>query len=495
MKAKGMIDPIRFRLARAARRGLVCVVALLSVLGLAAPDASGKTWEELSGQCCDNAEGVVIYLGKAATLNLPRAAADIVISDPKIIDVVLRTAEQPVLFGMRIGQANILFFDENNREMRVLEVRVEYDVSLLNHTLRSQFPTASVTAQSVMGEVILEGSAMSGQDAAAIVDVAERFVAAARSSQSGDGAVQAVNRNATGVVNRIRVANGEQIHLRVRVAEVNRSVLRNLGVDWNAGLQSAQLSSTLLLSGGSIGGFLSATGSQVQVGPEALSSFLQALEQHSLVVTLAEPSLTAVSGETASFLAGGEYPIPVSSQDGQVAVEFKSFGVGLDFTPIALEDGRVSLRVATEVSDLTTNGAVTVGGIDILALSVRRAESTVELPSGGTIMIAGLIQQSTRRLSAGLPGMRDLPVIGQFFRTEQSEIDETELVILVTPYLVKPGAPEEFVAPTDGFRPASDIDMYVFGRLHAVYGVGPEDAARVRAQAEAMPVPLGFIME
>ncbi len=460
-----------------------------------APAAAAKTWEEIAGECCENAEAVIIHLGKAAALDLPAPAADVVISDPRIVDVVLRTADQPVLFGMRIGQANILFFDERDNEIRALEVRVEYDVSLLNETIAAQFPTARVRARSVLGEIVLEGVVSNSHAAASIVDVAERFVAASRSSRSDDGSAQAVNRDATGVVNRIAVANEEQIHLRVRVAEVNRSVLKNLGVDWNAGLQNAVISSTLLLDDGSITSFLRTQGGTISIGPQALSSFLKALEQHSLVATLAEPSLTAVSGETASFLAGGEYPIPVSGDGGDVTVEFKSFGVGLEFTPVVLEDDRISLRVATEVSDLTTNGAVTIGNFDILALSIRRAESTVELPSGGTIMIAGLIQQSTRRLSAGLPGIRDLPVIGQFFRTEESEIDETELVILVTPYVVRPGEPEAFTAPTDGFRPASDVDMYLFGRLHGVYGVGPEDAARVRAQAEALPTPLGFIME
>lgn len=484
-----------FRLAQtAAAATIAAALAIAAPSPLGAPTAAAKTWAEVSDSCCENAEAVIIHLGKAATIDLPRPAADIVISDPRIVDVVLRTADQPVLFGMRIGQANILFFDERDGRMRALEIRVEYDVALLNETLQAQFPNASVLASSVMGEVVLEGVAPSSHTATAIIDVAERFVAAARTA-NGDGVAQAVNRDATGVVNRISVAHEEQIHLRVRVAEVDRTVLKNLGVDWNAGLQNAEISATLLLQSGSVTSFLGATNSQIAFGPQALSSFLKALEQHSLLVTLAEPSLTAVSGETASFLAGGEYPIPVSSDGGDVTVDFKSFGVGLDFTPVVLEGGRINLQIATEVSDLTTNGAVTVGDFNILALTVRRAETTVELSSGGTIMIAGLIRQSTRRLSAGLPGVSEIPYIGQFFRSEEGETRETELVILVTPYVVRPGAPEAFVAPTDGFQPASDVDMYLYGRLHAVYGVGPEDAARVRAQAESLPTPLGFIME
>ncbi|MCI4663333.1 MAG: type II and III secretion system protein family protein [Neomegalonema sp.] len=479
----------------APRKGGVGLALIGLLLCLWAPLALAKSWKEVSGACCRDAQRITIYLGKATTAPLPKAAADVVVSNPKIVEVVLRTATQPVLFGMRLGQANILFFDEKSKQIRALDVRVEYDVTLLNQTIRSQFPGSRVVAKSVLGEIILEGVVQNSHAAKGIVDLAQRFVAAARASRSADGAAKAVDKAATGVVSRIAVANEEQVHLRVRVAEVNRTVLKRLGVDWNAGLQSATLSSTLVLRDAALSGFLAAKGTQIALGPEVLSSFLKALEQHSLVATLAEPSLTAVSGETASFLAGGEYPVPISGTDGTVTIEYKKFGVGLDFTPVLLDDGRISLKVKTEVSDLTTNGAITVGTVQVQALTVRRAESTVELPSGGTIMIAGLIKQSTRRLSAGLPGLRSLPVIGQFFRNEEGTIDETELVVLVTPYVVRPSAPKRFAAPTDGFKPASDVDMYLFGRLHAVYGAGPEDAARVRAQTKKMPTPLGFIME
>ncbi len=471
------------------------VVAALSAPGLAPAPALAKSFAELpvAAPDCD-CEVLVLHIGKAQVLDLPRAARDILISDPNIVETVLRTAQQPVLFGMRIGQANVLFFDEFNREIRSLEIRVEYDVAMLNRMMLEHYPNADVQAESILGEVVLTGAVASSAEAASIEDMSRRFVAASRASKAGDAA-PTVNESAPGVVNRITVLNEEQVHLQVRVAEVNRSVLKRLGIDWNAGLQSTTVGTTALIRSGNISSFLTAGNSTATFGPQTLDTFLKALEQYAMVRTLAEPSLTAVSGEAASFLAGGEFPIPIARTDGETTIEFKKFGVGLDFTPVVIGDGRISLRVSTEVSDLTDNGAITIGGLTIPALSVRRADTTVEMSSGSTIMIAGLIQQDTRRLSAGLPGLRSLPVLGAFFKTEETTIDETELVVLVTPTNVRPGDPQDFVAPTDGFAPASDLDVYLFGRLHSVYGTGPQDAEAVRNRIEDVRAPVGFMME
>ena len=417
------------------------------------------------------------------------------VSDPKIVEIALRTARQPVLFGMRIGQANILFFDENNQQIRSLEVRVEYDVSVLNRMIADQYPDARVSAESVLGQVVLSGASRTSAEAAAIRDMAERFVAAARASQSDDGEAQGVNKDATGVVNRIAVLNDEQIHLKVRVAEVNRAVLKQLGVDWNQGLAQTSVIGSTGLTGNSLKGFFNNESASLALSGQSLGTYLKALEQYQMVRTLAEPSLTAVSGESASFLAGGEFPIPLSNQDGSVTVEFKKFGVGLDFTPVVIGDGRISLQVATEVSDLSSEGEVKIGDLTIKALSVRRASTTLEVPSGGTIMMAGLIQQDTRRLSNGVPGLRQLPVLGSFFRSEEHQIEETELVVLVTPVAVQSADEADFILPTDGFAPASDLDTYLFGRLHSVYGVGDEDVEAVREKLSEAQAPVGFMME
>lgn len=466
---------------------------LIAEAVLGAP-AAAKDWKTITGEKrVDNV--YILHIGKARSIDLPVEARDMLVSDPKIVEIALRTARQPVLFGMRIGQANILFFDENNQQIRSLEVRVEYDVSVLNRMIADQYPDSRVRAESVLGQVVLDGSARTSAEAAAIREMAERYVAASRASQSVDGEALPVNKDATGVVNRIAVLNDEQIHLKVRVAEVNRSVLKQLGVDWNQGLENITVVGSANLTGGSVSSLLNNESATLNLTSQSLSTYIKALEQYQLVRTLAEPSLTAVSGESASFLAGGEFPIPVSAENGKVTIEFKSFGVGLDFTPVVVGDGRISLQVATEVSDLTTNGQVEINNFVIPALSVRRANTTVELPSGGTIMMAGLIQQNTRRLSKGVPGLRQVPILGSFFRSEEHEIDETELVILVTPVAVEGGAASDFRLPTDGFAPASDLDTYLFGRLHAMYGAGEEDVEKTRRKIAEASAPVGFMME
>lgn len=479
-----------FAAAAALATGILTADAVFSAPAIA------KDWATLSGETeMANEDVFVLHIGKARSIELPTEARDMLVSDPKIVEIALRTARQPVLFGMRIGQANILFFDENNQQIRSLEVRVEYDVSVLNRMIRQQYPDSRVRAESVLGQVVLDGSARTSAEASAIRDMAERYVAAARASQSKEGEAQPVNKDATGVVNRIAVLNDEQVHLKVQVAEVNRSVLKELGVDWNQGLQSTTVVGSANLTGGALSGLLNNESNTLNLTSQSLGTYLKALEQYQLVKTLAEPSLTAVSGESASFLAGGEFPIPVAAENNSITIEFKSFGVGLDFTPVVVGDGRISMQISTEVSDLTTNGQIQINNFTIPALSIRRAKTTVELPSGGTIMMAGLIKQDTRRLSKGVPGLRQVPVLGSFFRAEEHEIDETELVILVTPVAVEGGSPDEFRLPTDGFAPASDLDTFLFGRLHSVYGVGEKDVEKTRKDIAAANAPVGFMME
>ena len=484
------------------------------------------TLTALSAQAEHSAQGdvTIVPIGRAQVLQLPQDAADVVVSDPAIVDTVLRTARQPVLFGLKIGQANVLFFDQYGAKMREVQVRVEYDTRMLDRLITEQFPEARITTESVLGEVILTGEVSVSAEAAAISDLAQRFVAASRKAQDKQTGESSEEASGGGVVNRIAINNEEQILLKVRIAEVNRSVLKRLGVDWNAGLQASTLTTSLGFTGRTLAGFLQnysiaqltdldgaiidADGDGVQdiifqqnrpiqVGPQSLDSFLKALEQHQMLRTLAEPSLTALSGERASFLAGGEFPVPVSRDENSISVEFKRFGVGLEFTPVVVGDGRISLQVSTEVSDLTDEGAVSSNGLVIPALSVRRANTTLEMSSGGTMMMAGLIQQNTRRLSSGLPGLRQVPLLGQLFRSEEFQSEETELVILVSPYTVRQGEMSDFRLPTDGFAPASDVDMYLFGQLHRVYGGRDPDSDPEAAEttAEALRAPVGFIME
>ncbi|MEO1330554.1 MAG: type II and III secretion system protein family protein [Pseudomonadota bacterium] len=462
-------------------------------------------WTAVFEARAQSSAATVVYVGKAHVINLPAAARDVVVSDPAIVDASLRTAQSAVLYGMKVGQANVLFFDAAGRRIRGVEIRVEHDVRTLEDMLAVRFPNADIEVSSLLGELVLSGSAPSSAAATAIADVASRFIRAAKVSRGEDA-------KDVSVVNRIAITNEEQIHIKVRVAEVSRGVLKRLGIDWNTILQSTAVAAQANLTGGGLTDLFSNEGAAIAFGSQILETFIRVLERHSLVRTLAEPSLTAVSGETASFLAGGEFPIPINSSDDTITVEFKKFGVGLDFTPVVLGDGRISLQVATEVSDLSDTNSITINGLSIPGLSVRRARTTLELSSGGTMVMAGLLQQNTRRLSVGLPGLRQLPILGQLFRSDEFQNDETELVILVTPYVVRQGAAEDFRLPTDGYAPASDLDIYLFGRLHAVYGdagegdegaeagergedgMSAEDRGR-RSAAAAAGAPVGFILE
>jgi pilus assembly protein CpaC len=216
------------------------------------------------------------------------------------------------------------------------------------------------------------------------------------------------------------------------------------------------------------------------VSKSKVDASIEAFERAGLLRVLAEPNLTAVSGEAAKFLAGGEFPIPVGQDDGRVSIEFKPFGVGLAVTPVVLGAGRISLKLATEVSELTSEGAIVAETIVIPALQVRRAETTVEIPSGGALMMAGLIQERTRQALEGIPGAKDLPVFGSLFRSRDFISNETELVIIVTPYLVKATAPDKLRTPADGFAPANDFDAMFLGRLNQVYRSPASDVGETR---------------
>ncbi|MEJ0060030.1 MAG: hypothetical protein WDM79_10830 [Terricaulis sp.] len=231
-------------------------------------------------------------------------------------------------------------------------------------------------------------------------------------------------------------------------------------------------------------------GTEVTYGPASIhtdrrtDASIEAFERAGLLRVLAEPNLTAISGESARFLAGGEFPVPVSSDDGEISIEFKPFGVALAFTPVVMSGGRISLKLSTEVSELTSDGAISTGdtpvrnpdgtttvirGITIPALQVRRAETTLEMPSGGSIVLAGLIQERTRHAMEGIPGMMNTPVLGSLFRSRDFINNETELVILVTPYLVQPTSPEQLRTPADGFMNPSEAESLLSGRLNSIY--------------------------
>lgn len=448
--------------------------------------------ESEAGQSTD------IFVSKSAVLNLPAEAAEVSVSDPTAVRAVLRTARQIVLIGLRVGSTNVIVFDENNKQILNLDVTIRYDLRPLRAALKRNFPNTLIEVESLLGEVVLTGAASGPGEATEIRNLVRRYLYSAALGSGEETDIENID-----FVDRLATDSDDQILLKVRVAEMRRSVVRQFGVDWSLASNAAGAIASGAF-GGSLPGAVSAFDALSSnsgglsaniggsIGSTDFGSLVKALERHSVMRTLAEPTLTAVSGETASFLAGGQFPFPVSVDEGEIGYDFRDFGVALEFTPVVVGDGRISLQIATEVSELTNEGALDTGAIKIPGISVRRANTTVELPSGGTMSIAGMLLQRDSASQAGVPGIKNVPIVGQLFSSNEFNRDETELVILVTPYVVKPGQERDFRLPTDGFAPASDMDFYLLGRLHKVYGTGNQDVAAAR---QALNAPLGFIIE
>lgn len=442
---------------------------------------------------------IVLSLNKAVIVQLDANARDVLVSSPEIVDAVVRTPRRVFLLALKVGQTNAFFFDGAGHQLASIDIRVEKDVSDLSAMIASHMPGSNIKVSAVNDHVVLSGSVASAQDSARAQDLAGRF--------AGDP---------TKVVNMLSVPTSEQVMLRVRVAEMRRNIAKQFGIDLAsaavvAGVPLAASSAPqFALVGKALNDLVGASAGQVcasganplttpncPLGPNNLQGTLKALESIGLVHLLAEPNLTAVSGETAKFLAGGEFPVPVSrDRDGNVTIEFKPFGVGLSFTPVVLSAGRISLQVSTEVSELTNTGAFTLqgstatNGLTIPALSVRRTQTTVELPSGGSFAIAGLMQHNSRQVIQALPGVKDMPILGALFRSRDYQNDETELVVIISAYLVHPTADANLAAPTDGFITPTDPETILLGRLNSVYNKPAGDAAKPNPSGS-----VGFIVQ
>ena len=448
-------------------------------------------------------KSIVLPLNKAAILELPKNAADVLVSQPSVVDAVVRSPRRVYLLGLTIGQTNAFFFDSAGNEILNLEIRVETDLDALTDLLARLMPGSRITAEALNDNIILRGSVRSSVEATNAADIAGRFI--------GD---------AQKVVPLMSITQREQVMVKVRVVEMQRSIMKQLGVDLSG---DASLSNIIIDSAANtIGSGATASGLDF-----ALTRFfggnpnnnlgvnVQALETIGVVKTLAEPTLTAISGESANFLAGGEFPIPVAQEDGVTSIEFRQFGVGLGFTPLVLNKGRISLKLSTEVSEITTTNnftvagsqlivpgtpqpdgtvsaptVITTGGLTIPSFTVRRAETTVELPSGGSLVMAGLLQENMRQSVNGLPALKDVPVLGQLFRSRDYENSETELVIIVTPYLVDSAHESELSDPARGFVSASDFESILLGKLVSTYGL-----TGAGVEEKTLQGPLGFVID
>jgi pilus assembly protein CpaC len=423
-----------------AARGLLGIAAVALVAAWtslpAAAIGEGAPRTEPPRDATATARPVIVGLNKSVLIELPGEVREVVISNPAVVEAVVRTARRVHLLGQQIGQASASFVGQDGKPMQTLDISVERDLAPVAAMIRRLMPDADVRLEAMNDNIVVTGSVANPLDATRIADIAGRFVAKREQ-----------------VLNLLNVEAKEQVLLRVSVVEMNRSIIRRLGIDLQGALASGNVtavaiaSSAFPVSGGTVAGAGTVLAGGWNNGKVGIDAVVQALERSGLARTLAEPNLTSVSGETAKFLAGGEYPVPVGSDKDGTTIAFKSFGVGLSFTPVVLSAGRISLNIATEVSELTSEGAVTVKEISVPALKVRRASSTLELASGASLVMAGLISSQTRRNVDGLPGLRHLPVLGALFSSEDFVRSETELVVIVTPILVRGTGRTALTAP------------------------------------------------
>lgn len=446
------INPLKHML------GLLVIAMLMA--GFAAHTPATAIGQEQGGQF------VRIGLNKSIVVRLPANAQDVLIGNPEIVEAVVRTQRTAYLFAKKAGQTNAFFFDKSGRQILNLDIEVARDMKALKKLLQRVIPGNRITVETVGENIVLGGVAKNSSQAKMAFDLAAKY--------TGDEKK---------VLTTIAVAGKEQVTLKVRVAEMQREVLKQFGIDASAvetiGNTTIKLFSqnpftvagSALTSGGLGFGRAAQPFGNSGLNSQSSNGMLRAMERDGFIRTLAEPNLTAISGESAKFLAGGEFPIVVSNQDGQVSIEYKPFGVGLGFTPVVLTEGRISLKLNTEVSDVSPDNSLTLAnGIAIPAFEVRRAETTVELPSGGSLAMAGLIRENTKQAINGVPGAKNIPVLGALFRSRDYSSKRSELVIIVTPYIVTPVNEKRLVTPVDRAAVASDTQTILFGRLNRVFG-------------------------
>jgi len=422
---------------------------------------------------------VKISLGKSESVRTGDSFSEVIVSDPDVADAIPLSDRSLSVLGKKIGNARVSVYGEAKKLVGVFDIEVSYDTSRLGSELAQRFPHSRFRVSSVNGRIMLAGTASDAVTVDKAITIAKQFGA--------------------DVINTVRVNAPQQVMLEVRFVEASRSAGRDLGVNWQVVQQSllsggAGIGATVGTGAGLISGgapFGAVVGKILGSGVQA-DTLLQALETRGVVRRLAEPNLVTLSGETASFLAGGEFPIPVASTLGQVSVEFKKYGVGLAFTPTVLGDGIINLKIEPEVSQIDPTTVITVGAITIPALIVRRANTTVELRDGQSFAIAGLLQSINSTDQQQLPWLADVPVLGALMRSASYQKKETDLVIIVTPRLARPARPGDTLrTPLDSSKPANDAEFFLLGQSEITV---PMDR-RLKGRTDGGPPPIGHILD
>lgn len=459
---------------------LLAAAALTLPLAPAPADAQGSSVHRASRNAVASggAQRVDLSIGKSLVIDLPRDAKEVFVANPKVANAVVRSARKLFIIGIADGATSIFAMDGDGQQIASLDISVGRDLNVLRQTLRTALPRARIEIKPAGDSILLVGEVPNASDASQAMDIARAFVGV---SGGGAGATSGA------VINSLTIRGRDQVMLKVTIAEVSRQAMKQLGVD----AAGSWITRSFNVTGGMSNPFsvnLDSPSSSLRFGG-ADNATLRAMERAGASRILAEPTLTAVSGESAKFTAGGELPVPSSqtctpsllpgqAPTCQVGVEFKPFGVSLNFTPVVMSEGRISMRVSTEVTEIDAENARSIGIIQVPGFKVRKADTTVEVPSGGTMMTAGLIQQSSRQAINGIPGLLNLPILGALFRSRDYQRSETELLIMVTPYIAKPVDPSQVARPDDGFVDAHDAQGILLGRLNQIYGGGKPTAAQ-----------------
>ncbi len=427
---------------------------------------------------------------KGRLLRLATPVSAVFVADPEVADVQAQSPTLLYIYGRRAGTTTLYAVDESQQVVLRRDVQVRHNLTRLRQVLAETIPDQPIALQSIDGGIVASGELASPVAAREAQEIIERFL--------GEGEK---------LVNRLKVAAPTQVSLHVRVAEVSREAVKLFGINWETlfspgdfvfGLATGRgfldpvtgSFNRLVDTAGTAGGVFG----RYRTADVNVNTLIDALEREGLVTVLAQPNLTALSGETASFLAGGEFPVPVGTANNEIQIEFKQFGISLAFTPTVLSPDRISLKVRPEVSDISEKGAVRVRDLVIPALSTRRAETTVEIGSGQSFAIGGLISNSTRSSLDKFPGLGDIPVLGALFRSTNFQRSESELVIIVTPYLVRPVTSAALRTPLDELRPTSDLERILTGRL-ARAGIAPGTGGPGRPGGPRLYGAAGFVIE
>lgn len=466
--------PLIWRVVRFQVVLAVTLIALAAGMWMAATEAQAQARPQVVGPA---GMRLSMELNKGRLVRLARPASTVFVADPRVADVQVKSPSLVYVFAKATGETTLFAVDEAERVLANVDISVDHNLSRLERAIQRLHPEEQIQVSSIDGALILDGSVGSAAAAEGIRRLATSFA----------GSPEAV-------INRVGIDAPNQINLRVRVAELSRDVDKAFGIDFEA-IGTADVFSLALTSANPFAGAAtSALSSAVGTNNFDFNGVIDALEQEGLISILAEPNLTALTGETASFLAGGEFPILVPNGDGTVTVEFREFGISLAFTPTLVNESRVNIKVRPEVSDISSADAVALGGFEVPSLTTRRAETTVELGSGQSFAIAGLLQNDVSQTLSKFPGLGDVPILGNLFRSDSFQRKETELVIIVTPYVVKPTSSRRLSTPADGFQPPNDIER-IGGGANFRRAPAPGRPVVIDKLGNELIGPVGFLVE